>query len=79
MMEKSKKPLRIVIGILAMVWIAVMWAKKDLTAVYASMPKEQLIPFFLTTVAVTLIKVGAISGVVFLCKYLIGKYFIKRK
>lgn len=55
-----------------------MWVKKDITAIYATMPKEQLTPLIVTTIVVTLFKVLAITGVLFLIKQIICKIKYKK-
>ena len=72
--DKNKKELwRIAVFIISVIFIIFMWIKKDIVAIYSTMPKEQIAPMIATTVAVSLIKVGAIAGVVFLLKWLFGK------
>lgn len=50
-----------------------MWVKNDIGDVYSTMPKEQITPFIVTTVVVTLVKVGGIALVVFLIKFIVSK------
>lgn len=69
----KKEPLRIIVGILAIIYIVYMWVKKDIMTIYSSMPKEQLIPLIVTTIAVSLIKVAAITGGILLIKWIINK------
>ena len=72
--DKNKKETwRIVAFIISVIFIIFMLIKKDIAAIYSTMPKEQIAPMLATTVAVSLIKVGAIAGVVFLLKWLFGK------
>lgn len=73
-MKNSKtEPWRIVVGFVAAVIIVFMWVKKDIGAIYATMPQDQLAPMIVTSVVVTVIKVAAISGGFFLLKWLVGK------
>ena len=74
----KKEPWRISVGIISILFIVFMWAKKDIVAIYESAPKDQLVPMLITTVAVSLLKVGLIAGAVFLVKWLIEK-FIRKK
>jgi hypothetical protein len=68
MEHKKKEPWRIVLAILSMVFILFMWIKKDIVSIYTTMPKEQILPLILTTVAVTLLKVAGITAVLLLVK-----------
>ena len=47
--------------------------KKDITAIYESMPAEQIVPMIATTVAVSVLKVLAIAGVILAVKWVVGK------
>ena len=58
----KKEPWRIVAAVLGLLFIAFLWIKKDIVAVYASIPDEQLAPMIATTVAVSLLKIGALTG-----------------
>ena len=72
--EKQKiTPWRIAAGIVAIAFITYMWARKDLVTLYSTMPGEQLAPLLITTLAVTLLKVGALSGTVLLIRRITGK------
>ena len=71
--KNKKEPWRIATFIISVIFIIFMLIKKDIAAIYSTMPKEQIAPMLATTVAVSLIKVGAIAGVVFLLKWLFGK------
>ena len=46
-----------------------MWVEKDVMTIYATMPKEQVVPLIATTIAVSLIKVAAITGGILLIKW----------
>ena len=59
--------------ILAIAFIVFMWLKKDVAAIYATMPEEDIAPIIVTTIAVSLLKVAAIAGVVLLVKWIIAK------
>ena len=71
--NKKKEPWRIAVGTLAIAYILWMWVKKDILTIYATMPQEQVLPMIATTLAVTLLKVGAIAGGILLLKYIFGK------
>lgn len=73
----KKEPWRIAVGIISILFIVFMWAKKDIVAIYQTAPKEQLIPMLVTTVAVSLLKVGLIAGVVFLVKLILERILRK--
>ena len=74
MKGKKREPWRIVVGILAIAFIVYMWVEKDIASTYAALPKEQLLPVILTSAAVTLLKVGAMAGVILLVKWIIRKF-----
>ena len=77
MEHRKKEPWRIVAGVLAIGFIVYMWVKKDIVSIYTTMPEEQILPLIATTVAVTLLKVAAITGGILLIKWLLGR--IKKK
>lgn len=60
-----------------MVFIVFMWVKKDIAAIYSTMPAEQIMPLIATTIAVSLLKMAAIAGGVLLIRWIVGK--IKKK
>lgn len=78
MMKTKKEPWRIVVGILAIVFIIYTWVDKDILAVYGTMPTEQMIPLVVTTIAVTLVKVAGITLAVLFVKWIIN-HFINLK
>ena len=71
--NKKTEPWRIVVFILAIAFIVFMWGKKDVAAIYATMPEEDIAPIIVTTIAVSLLKVAAIAGVVLLVKWIMAK------
>lgn len=75
--KKKKEPWRILVSVASLLFILFLWVKKDIAAIYATMPSEQALPLIVTTVAVSCLKVAAMAGVLLLAKWLIGK--IKRK
>ncbi len=73
----SIKPWRIIVFVIAVAFIILMWIKKDITEIYATMPSEQIAPVIVITVAVSLLKVAVIAGPILLIKWIVGK--IKNK
>ena len=73
MNKPKKEPWRIATAAVSIAVIVFLWTKKDVAAVYATAPKEQLIPLIATSIAVSLFKVALIAAVVFLVKWIIGK------
>ena len=73
MSRKKKEPWRIVVGIISIVFIVFMWAKKDIILIYTTMPQEQILPLIVTTIAVSLLKVAVIAGTIFLVKWIVSK------
>ena len=71
--RRKKEPWRIVVGLLAIGYIVYMWVKKDIVAIYTTVPTEELVPLIATTVLVSLVKVAAIAGGVLLIKWIISK------
>ena len=58
---------------MAIAFIVYTWVAKDIASAYASLPREQLLPVILTSLAVTLLKVAAMAGGILLVKWIIGK------
>ena len=58
---------------MAIAFIVYTWGEKDIASAYASLPREQLLPVILTSLAVTLLKVAAMAGGILLVKWIIGK------
>ena len=54
-----------------------MWTEKDILSVYASMPKDRVIPLIIITVLVSLIKVGVLVLASIILKWIVKK--IKKK
>ena len=73
MKGQKKEPWRIVVFILALAYIIYMWVEKDVLSIYATMPPEQALPLAVTTVAVSLLKVGALTVGILLLKWLVNK------
>ena len=71
--KKKKEPWRIIVGILAIIYIVYMWIKKDIITIYTTMPEEQVIPLITTTIVVSLIKIITITGGILLIKWIISK------
>ena len=69
----KKEPWRIVAGIAAIVYIVFLWVKKDIAGIYSSLAPEQLTPLLVTTLAVSLAKVAAITGGILLLKWILKK------
>ena len=69
----KKAPWRYVVGLLSAAFIVYMWSTKDIAALYADMPKEDMLPLLTVNVAVTLLKVVGIAAVVWLVRWLIAK------
>ena len=74
MKEQKREPWRIVVGIIAIAYIIYMWVEKDIIAIYSSMPAEDALPLAVTTVVVSLIKVGLMTVGILLIKWILGKF-----
>ena len=79
MQGKKKELWRIIVGILSIIFIVFMWVENDIITIYSTMPKEQVVPLIITTIIVTLIKVGGIALVIFFIKWIISKIKTKGK
>ena len=73
MSNQKKEPWRIVVAGISIGFIVYMWVQKDIVAIYSTMPKEQVLPLIVTTVVVSLFKVGAITAVILFVKWLVSK------
>lgn len=73
MKGQKKEPWRIVVATIAIMYIIYMWVEKDVLAIYNSMPAEQALPLIVTTIAVTLIKVGVLTVGILFIKWIVGK------
>ena len=71
---KRKEPWRIILALVAVAYIVFLWVKKDLFAVYATAPKEQVVPMMAASVAVTLVKVALLALAIGLVKWILGKF-----
>ena len=74
MENKKKEPWRIILGTVSIVIIVFLWVKKDIVGIIATTSGEEVLPLIVTTVAVTLVKVGLITGGILLIKWIIGKF-----
>lgn len=74
MKGQKKEPWRIVVAIISIAFIIYMWVEKDIVAIYSSMPAEQALPLAVTTIVVSLVKVGAITVGILVVKWIIGKF-----
>ncbi len=72
MKSKKREPWRVIVFIIAVAFIVFMWVK-DIVTIYTTMPREQVIPLIVTTLAVSLLKVGIMAGVILSIKWIIGK------
>ena len=72
-MKRKIEPWRIAVFAVSIAFIVFMWVKKDVAEIYATMPREQIAPLVVTTIAVSLLKIAAVVGGVLLIKWIIGK------
>ena len=73
MKKRKSAPWRIVIGCISMAWIALMWAKNDILSIYTTMPREQIVPLIIMTVAIFTVKVLAITGATLFIKWIVSR------
>ena len=77
MRSKNTKPWRKIVAVISFLCIAYMWTEKDIFAMYATMPKDRVIPLIITTVLVSLIKVSILVVGSLILKWIVKK--IKKK
>ena len=68
-MKNKPDSWRIVVGVASILFILYMWMSKDIIEIYKTMPKEEILPLVMTTVAVSLLKVAGIALVVILARW----------
>lgn len=73
MTDRKIEPWRVIVGIAAISFIAIMAVQKDLFAAFTALPKEQALPMLATAIAVTLAKTAAFTGAVMLIKWIYMK------
>ena len=79
MKNNIPKPIRITLFVLGVVWIAAMWAKKDIAATLATVPAEAAVPIIVTSLVIMLLKVALYAAVILLIKWLAGKLGGRKK
>ena len=79
MKKDSPKPVRLVMFAVGIIWIAAMWAKKDIAATLAAVPAEAAIPVIVTSMVITILKVALYAAVIWLIKWLVGKLGGRKK
>ena len=70
---KKREPWRIAVAAASILFIVVMWVKKDVAAIYSQLSPEDALPLLVTTVAVTALKVAAMAGAIVLVKWILRK------
>ena len=73
MKNNIPKPVRVILFTAAVIWIAAMWAKKDIAATLAVLPADAAIPMAIISLAITLLTVAIYAAVILLIKGLAGK------
>ena len=79
MKKDIPKPVRLVMFAVGNIWIAAMWAKKDIAATLAAVPAEAAIPVIVTSMVITILKVALYAAVIWLIKWLVGKLGGRKK
>lgn len=74
MKGQKKEPWRIIVATLAIIYIVYMWVEKDIVAIYSAMPAEQALPLIVTTLVVSLVKVGVFTVGILFIKWLVSKF-----
>ena len=70
---KKREPWRIAVAAASILFIVVMWVKKDVAAIYSQLSPKDALPLLVTTVAVTALKVAAMAGAIVLVKWIIRR------
>ncbi|MBQ7809569.1 MAG: hypothetical protein IJ346_01215 [Clostridia bacterium] len=78
MNNNKKEPWRIIVFIIAVLFIIYMFVSKS-NGADSQLTAEQAVPALVTNVAVTVVKVAAIAAVTFLGKYIFNKIKNSRK
>lgn len=73
----KKAPWKNSVFIISVLFIVFLWIKKDIVTIYTTMPSQQVLPLIATSIAVSVIKMAAIAGALFLVKWMVSK--IKKK
>ena len=77
MSKKRKTLLRYAIGLVSIAGIVFLWVKNDIAEIYSTVPSAQIAPLILTCMTVSVLKVLAVAGIIFLFRRISGK--IKRR
>lgn len=67
----KKEPWRVIVFLIAILFIVFMWVKKDIVGISAQIPGEQIAPLIATTIAVSLLKAAWIAGAILLIKWIL--------
>lgn len=78
MNKRKKEPWRIIVATIAIAYIVYMWEKKDISAIYSIMSKEQIMLLLATSLVVTLVKIAGIIMVILLIKWIVEKMSKKK-
>ena len=73
MNNEKKEWWRIIVAVLAIIWILFRLTESEITGSINDLPREQVWIIILTSIGVTLLKISAIAVVVFLVKWLVTK------
>ena len=73
MNNKKTEKWRIVVFIIAVLFIIFMWVKKDIGKVVETVPSDQLVPVIVMSLLVSIFKFALIAGAVFFIKWLVNK------
>ena len=71
--KKKKEPWRLIVGIIAIAYIAYTWVEKDIFTSLTAVSGEQALPMAATSMAVTFAKVAIMAAIIFVIKWLTGK------
>lgn len=71
--KKKKEPWRLIVGLIAIAYIAYMWVEKDIFSSLTAVSGDRALPMALTSIAVTFTKIAVMAGIILLTKWLVGK------
>lgn len=73
-MKNNKiEPWRLVICIIAIIYIIFIWVKKNIVSVLEIVPKDEVVIVIITTILVSILKVGIFAFIFRFIKWLINK------
>ena len=73
MKNKKTDIWRIILFTVSVAFIIFLWVKKDIDQIYATVPKDEILPLVATTIAVSLVKVLGLIVLALVIKWAIDR------